>query len=36
MDELSQAELLKLALEDGIVDINTISKQIEMKEKEKY
>lgn len=36
LDELSQAELLKLALEDGIVDINTISKQIEMKEKEKY
>lgn len=36
MEELSQSELLKVALENGIVDINTIAKQIEMKEREKY
>lgn len=36
MDKLSQTELLKLALEDGIVDINTITKQIEMNERKKY
>lgn len=33
MDELSQTELLKLALENGIVDINTITKQVEMNER---
>lgn len=36
LDELSQTELLKLALENGIVDINTITKQVEMNERKKY
>ena len=36
MAELSQAELLNYAVENGIVDINTITKQIEMNERKKY
>lgn len=34
--ELSKAELLNYAVENGIVDINTITKQIEMNERKKY
>lgn len=33
MAELSKAELLNYAVENGIVDINTITKQIEMNER---
>ena len=36
MAELSKAELLNYAVENGIVDINTITKQIEMNERKKY
>ncbi len=35
MAELSKAELLNYAVENGIVDINTITKQIEMNERKK-
>ena len=34
--ELSKAELLNYAVENGIVDINTITKQIEMNERKKH
>lgn len=33
---MGSEELLKLALENGIIDINTIQKQVEMRERQKY
>lgn len=36
LSELSSTEVLKQALADGIIDINTLSKQIEMNERKKY
>ena len=36
LSELSNSEVLKQALADGIIDINTLSKQIEMNERKKY
>lgn len=36
MDTLSDRELLSFAVENGIIDINTIHKQIEMNERKKY
>lgn len=34
--EMSDKELLQFAIENGIIDINTIQKQIEMNERQKY
>lgn len=36
MENLSNKELLNFAIENGIIDINTIQKQIEMNERKKY
>ncbi len=36
MENLSKSEILKFALENGIIDIDTIQKQIEMNERKKY
>lgn len=36
MENLSNKELLNFAVENGIIDINTIQKQIEMNERKKY
>lgn len=36
MDCLSESELLNYALQNGIIDISTIQKQIEMNERKKY
>lgn len=36
MDNLTEKELLNYAIENGIIDINTISKKIEMNERKKY
>ena len=34
--ELSNSEILQKAIADGIIDINTLGKQMKMKELEKY
>ena len=34
--DLSDKEILKFAVENGIIDTNTIRKQIEMNERKKY
>lgn len=34
--ELSNSEILQKAIADGIIDINTLGKQIEMNERKKY
>lgn len=36
MEHLTEKELLNFAVENGIIDINTIQKQIEMNERKKY
>lgn len=36
LGQMSSSEVLKQALADGIIDINTLSKQIEMNERKKY
>lgn len=36
LDGMSSSEVLKKALADGIIDINTLGKQIEMNERKKY
>lgn len=36
MDNLTEKELLNYAIENGIIDIDTISKKIEMNERKKY
>ena len=36
MSELSDRDVLNFALQNGIIDINTIQKQIEMNERKKY
>ena len=36
VDNLTEKELLNYAIENGIIDINTISKKIEMNERKKY
>lgn len=36
MDNLTEKEILNFALSNGIIDINTIQKQIEMNERKKY
>ena len=34
--KLSNSEILQKAIADGIIDINTLGKQIEMNERKKY
>lgn len=36
LEQMSSSEVLKQALDDGIIDINTLSKQVEMNERKKY
>ena len=36
MEHLTDKEMLKFAVENGMIDIDTIQKQIEMNERKKY